>query len=628
MRYCGQGFLRVPLCISIGALCFVLVGCAGLERGAGEVNLIVNPDFEATQQGGRPLGWENWQKLDGAVFRTVVDPGFAHSGSNCVAIEYTNADQRNLAVWIQSIPARAHTTYRLSFWIRTKDARPQVSYTMDHPQACAYVDFLDVNRQSLPANGHYYESSSVFMTHDWTRRELSFRTPEGTSYVKVNLAFASVVGTVYFDSVSLVASPFQKVASPDWLKDAVVYELAPWVFSQFGNGRAFLGILSKLPALQDLGVTVLYLLPVWEDQGWYAITDHYAVFRKYGSEQELKDLVAEAHQRRMKVILDLAGTIGVPKKSRLVREHPEWFILNPSNTLYVSWMAELYGLDTNRADVQEYFVQFAQYCIEQFDVDGYRCDYVAASPREMFQNARAAIQRLKPDAILIAEDAQPFDMEKAFDVTYDFQFIDTIAALLADPHSAGRAVRRLAEESDLYPPGSLRLRYLEGHDLSYTVASRLGLKGSIAFATFLFTIEGIPMIYSGQEVGNKIPQIGFWVPAMDWNGNPDAAAYRAAYTALSHIRAGSPALRTGSFTPVNCSDDRVAAYLRAWEGDQTILTVINFSAAKLDVHLDLAGRRSFQDLLTGERVNVENPERFTVDLQPFQSHVFLVARGG
>ena len=128
-------------------------------------------------------------------------------------------------------------------------------------------------------------------------------------------------------------------------------------------------------------------------------------------------------------------------------------------------------------------------------------------------------------------------MEKAFDVTYDFQFIDTIAALLADPHSAGRAVRRLAEESDLYPPGSLRLRYLEGHDLSYTVASRLGLKGSIAFATFLFTIEGIPMIYSGQEVGNKIPQIGFWVPAMDWNGNPDAAAYRAAYTALSHIRA-------------------------------------------------------------------------------------------
>jgi glycosidase len=440
---------------------------------------------------------------------------------------------------------------------------------------------------------------------------------------------------VYFDSISLIALPFQKVASPIWLANAVVYELAPWLFSPFGEGRAFRGILSKLPALQNLGVTVLYLLPIWEDQGWYAITDHYAVFRKYGSERDLMDLVVEAHKRGMKVILDLAGTIGVPKRSRLAREHPEWFILNPQDTLYVSWRDELYGLDTNRADVQEYFIQFWQYYVERFDVDGYRCDFVAASPREMFQKIRAAIRRIKSDAILIAEDTQPVDLEKAFDVTYDFLFIDTISSLFADPHAAAKTVRWLESESELYPPESLRLRYLEGHDLQHTVASRYGLNGSIAFATFLLTIGGVPMIYSGQEVGNKAPQIGFWAPAMDWDGNPDAPAYRAAYSALIDIRAKYPALRMGSFIPVKCSDDRIAAFARASEGNQTIITVINFSAEKLDVHLDLSkkeiskpGSLSLSDLRTGERIDVVDTEHFTLSLQPFQSHVFLLMRGG
>ena len=338
MHDCRQGFFSVHNCISIGALCFLLVGCAGVERrGRGQ------PDrqsrFRSHAAGRTPTGLGKLAEARRSRFPHRGRPWLC-----AFRIElrgdriYERGSTQPCRVDSEHPRQRPHSV-QAQLLDKDKGCPAPGFLQMDHPQACAYVDFLDVNRQSLPANGHYYESSSVFMTHDWTRRELSFRTPEGTSYVKVNLAFASVVGTVYFDSVSLVASPFQKVASPDWLKDAVVYELAPWVFSQFGNGRAFQGILSKLPALQDLGVTMLYLLPVWEDQGGYAITDHYAVFRKYGSEQELKDLVAEAHQRRMKVILDLAGTIGVPKKSRLVREHPEWFILNPSNTLYVSWMA-------------------------------------------------------------------------------------------------------------------------------------------------------------------------------------------------------------------------------------------------------------------------------------------------
>lgn len=185
--------------------------------------------------------------------------------------------------------------------------------------------------------------------------------------------------------------------SPGWLPDAIVYEVGPWEYSRFGSGRAFNGIAGKLPELETLGVNLLYLLPLWENTGWYNISDHFTLFRKYGTEQELRALVAEAHRRGMRVILDLAGTIGVPLESKLLGEHPDWFILGGDNKLYRSWT-----------------------------VDGYRCDMAMALPYALFEKIRQAIQQLKPEAILIAEGSTPIDHETAFDVTYDFPFLERI----------------------------------------------------------------------------------------------------------------------------------------------------------------------------------------------------------
>jgi signal transduction histidine kinase len=141
------------------------------------------------------------------------------------------------------------------------------------------------------------------------------------------------------------------------------------------------------------------------------------------------------------------------------------------------------------------------------------------------------------------------------------------------------------------------------------------------------------MIYNGEEVGNKVPQLGWWNPPIDWH-NPDAARYRETYRTLIGIRANYPALRRGSLIAITSSDDRVAALARVLEGEQTILSVINFSDATLETRVNLSGRAlevtkgsSVSNLFENVLFAVANPGAFTLMLKPCQSRIFLVLPG-
>src|SRR2546426_7411027 len=101
--------------------------------------------------------------------------------------------------------------------------------------------------------------------------------------------------------------------APQWLRDGVVYEIFPRNFSPEGNLN---GITARLDELRDLGVTVLWLMPIhpigekMRKGGFgspYAVRDYYAINPDYGTEADLKRLVSEAHQRKLKVIMDVVA---------------------------------------------------------------------------------------------------------------------------------------------------------------------------------------------------------------------------------------------------------------------------------------------------------------------------------
>jgi len=602
-------------------------------------NMVVNPDFEVQLANGGQLGWSTYQKLSGSLLRTVSDAAICHSGVRCVMINQTVKGQQNFASWFQDVAAHAGVTYRFAFWIKTENVKPSVACLacQGGGPAFGFVTFLDRERVNIPSMGQYYESPSVFMTHDWKRFEISFVTPDRTAYVRILLALSNAIGTVFFDSVSLVPSSFMKLSSPAWLGEAVVYELGPWEFAQFGNGSAFRGIVSRLPELQALGVNTLYLDPIWADQGWYSVTDFYAIYKEYGTQDDLRTMVREAHDHGMRVLLDFAGTIGVPPDATILQQHPDWLILNENNSAYYSWTWPncddtcLRGIDTNRPDVQDYFVQVAKYYVQMFDIDGYRCDSADASPYEMFEKIRAAIQAVKTDAVLIGEEPadQPIYHEAALDATqWDYRF-SNFALSLPNSMSANKTASWLNGEIDCYPLGALTLRYLEDHDLNYTLASKYGPAGDQALAAFLFTVNGIPMIYNGQEVGNLIAQAGPWM-TMDWNANPQAAQFTSFYTKLIHIRLTYPALQQGATVSVNSTNGRVAAYARVLTGADPVLVVINFSNslvnAALGTSLQALGLQAtplLVNALDNKEYPVNDMRSFNLSLEPYQEYILV-----
>src|ERR1035438_3003313 len=119
------------------------------------------------------------------------------------------------------------------------------------------------------------------------------------------------------------------LCSPQWLREGVVYEIFPRNFSPEGN---FDGITAHLDELKDLGVNILWLMPI-QPPGQkmrkgtlgspYAVRDYYAINPDYGTEADLKRLVTEAHKRGLKVIIDVVANHTA--WDSVLMEHPEFY---------------------------------------------------------------------------------------------------------------------------------------------------------------------------------------------------------------------------------------------------------------------------------------------------------------
>ena len=117
--------------------------------------------------------------------------------------------------------------------------------------------------------------------------------------------------------------------TPQWARDGVVYEIFPRNFSAEGN---FNGITARLDDLKDLGVNILWLMPIHPlgekmRKGTlgspYAVRDYYGINPDYGTEADLKRLVAEAHKRGMKVIIDVVANHTA--WDSVLMQHPEFY---------------------------------------------------------------------------------------------------------------------------------------------------------------------------------------------------------------------------------------------------------------------------------------------------------------
>ena len=317
----------------------------------------------------------------------------------------------------------------------------------------------------------------------------------------------------------------QKAASPapEWLENAVIYEAN---LRQGTPTRDLKGMQMQLPRLRDLGVDVVWLMPIHpisekERKGklgsYYAVKDYKAVNPEFGTMQDLKEFVNTAHTLGMKVILDEV-TNHTGADNAWVTEHPEYYARNEKGEMFgpYDW-TDVYKLDYSHPATRAAMVDALKFWIREADIDGYRMDVAGEVPTDFWEEVRPQLQEIKP-VLMLAEASKPDLLLKGFDIDYAWPMKDVFNAIALTKGVNEYAVKKgekrpkmdardipalLKKQKKEYPAGSRHMNMITNHDLNSwegTEFERFG-PATGAFAVLSYTLPGAPMLYTGQETG-------------------------------------------------------------------------------------------------------------------------------
>jgi cyclomaltodextrinase / maltogenic alpha-amylase / neopullulanase len=391
-------------------------------------------------------------------------------------------------------------------------------------------------------------------------------------------------------------------SAPPWIRNSVVYELYPRSFSAEGN---FNGITARLDELKDLGVDVLWLMPIHPigeklRKGTlgspYAVRDYYAINAEYGTTNDFRRLVQSAHQRGLKVILDIVAN-HTAWDNVLITTHPEFYKHDASGKIIppVAEWTDVAGLNYANPQLREYMIGMLKYWITEFGVDGYRCDVAHMVPVDFWEQARIELEKAKPEVYLLAEASTPALLVKAFDLDYSWPLHGTLNDVLLRGAPATELRRSWEESLRQFPQGSLHLRIADNHDEARAVA-RFGIRGALAASAFMFTLDGIPLLYNGMEVGDatesgdpalfeKMPV--FWKPK-------ERPPLRDIYRALIKLRQQYAPFRSNRLIWLrNSNEADLVTFMRLDEKDEFVVT-INFSNRPLVGWVEVLNGQDFK----------------------------------
>jgi len=304
------------------------------------------------------------------------------------------------------------------------------------------------------------------------------------------------------------------------LRSKTFYQVFPRQHSKNGN---FEGVIKDLDRIQSLGVDVLYFLPIHpigekarkgQVGSPYSIVDYYQMDPSLGTLDDFKKLIDEAHQRHMKVMIDIVIN-HTSRDSILTKKHPDWFYKNQNGDFAnrVGDWSDITDLDYRIEPVTDYMINMLVYWAKI--VDGFRCDVAPLIPLDFWLKAREAVDKVKPDFIWLAESVHPgfikylrdaghecsSDCEtfRAFDICYDYDIFDYMDDYLKDPKKLSRWLEAVFQQETIYPKNYVKLRSFENHDQNRLRSKTRSQNHFIQMVALMFFLKGSAFVFGGME---------------------------------------------------------------------------------------------------------------------------------
>ena len=411
-------------------------------------------------------------------------------------------------------------------------------------------------------------------------------------------------------------------------EDAIIYQVNIRAFSEAGTLK---GVQEKLTSIQELGVNVIYLMPIYpvgqvRSSGGlgspYSVKDYKAVNTDFGTLEDLRVLVEEAHKKNMAVILDWVAN-HTSWDNDWITAHPDWYqkdasgnIIIPPGTNY----NDVAQLDFTNTEMRAAMIDAMSYWIYSANIDGFRCDYADFVPQNFWSEAITALRKIKKNQtiLMLAEGTKPSQFAAGFDFTFGFNFFGALEKVFGESKSATTLQDSNAiEYANNYTLENKVVRYTTNHDVNLSDGTPLelfgGKKGSIAAFVVATYMNSIPMIYNGQEVGYNKRIDYFNHTPIDWStGDLDMLAE---YKKIVAFRNSSNAIKKGTFK--GYSSDAVSAFTMETDTEKVfVLANLTSSAVNYTIPVSLS-KMSWKDGFTGAAITATTE----ISLLPYEYRV-------
>ncbi len=391
--------------------------------------------------------------------------------------------------------------------------------------------------------------------------------------------------------------------SPEWLRNGVMYEIFPRNFSASGDLN---GVTARLDELKNLGVDILWLMPVHplgekSKKGSigspYCVRDFYAINPDYGTTNDFKRLITEAHVRGMKVVMDVV-TGHTSWDSVLLTEHPEFYKKDAAGKIhppYPDW-SDVAELDYGNPNLRHYMIGMLEFWVRDFGVDGFRCDTAYTVPVDFWESARNELEKVKPQVVIITDSgARPILLSKAFDMDYGGNLYATLNQVMSGLNPASLIRDSWEHTQEQFPKDSLHLRFTDYHNVPRATV-RFGLDGALAAQVLTLALDGVPMFYNGMEVGDATesadPALFEKMPVF-WQAG-GRQPLRDIYHDLIKLRKQSPAFTAGELVWLNNSATNEVVSLLRKDAKDEFLLLLNLSSRRVDASVELDNAADFK----------------------------------
>ena len=408
----------------------------------------------------------------------------------------------------------------------------------------------------------------------------------------------------------------------NWAEGASIYEVNIRQYTPEGTFKAF---QQHLPRLKDMGISIIWLMPITpislqKRQGllgsYYACSSYTAINPEFGTLNDFKELVATTHSLGLKIIIDwVANHTGYDHHWTI--EHPNFYLKDEDgNFVERNGWCDVIDLNFHNNTMQTALINAMQYWIETCNIDGFRCDMAHLVPLDFWKKARTHCDAIKP--LFWLAECEDIQYHQVFDVTYSWAWMHATEAFIKEQSNLHKILSVL-HEYEQYPSGCKKLFFTSNHDENSWNGSEYEKYNGAAKALAIFTCtwNGMPLVYSGQEIPNYKRLQFFDKDAIDFTTPIQLHEF---YKTLLNFHK-KKVIQQGETFLINTHHQAVMAYIRKKE-NAVVLILLNFSnqnkIAVPIVHTALQGK--FVNIFSNITYTFHQHQQF--ELQAFEYLVY------